>query len=54
MEVVPVDDNPTLGDKSHDVLINTFYSDLLRCAQRGEFLAVWAAPPCSTFSVARF
>ena len=54
MEVVPVDNDPTLGDKSHDVLIDTFYSDLLRRAQRGEFLAVWAAPPCSTFSVARF
>ena len=54
MEVVPVDNDPTLGDKSHDVLIDTFYSDLLRRAQRGEFLAVRAAPPCSTFSVARF
>ena len=54
LEVVPVDNDPALGDKSHDVLIDTLYSDLLRRAQRGEFLAVWAAPPCSTFSVARF
>jgi hypothetical protein len=51
IEVVPVDNDPMLGDKSHDVLIDAFYSDLLRRAQRGEFLAVW---PCSTFSVARF
>ena len=54
IEVVPVDNDPMLGDKSHDVLVDTFYSDLLRRAQRGEFLAAWAAPPCSTFSVARF
>ena len=26
----------------------------LRRAQRGEFLAVFAAPPCSTFSICRF
>ena len=35
LEVVPVDNDPALGDKSHDVLIDTFYSDLLRRAQRG-------------------
>ena len=54
IEVVLVDNDPMLGDKSHDVLVDTFYSDLLRRAQRGEFLTVWTAPTCSTFSVARF
>ena len=53
IEVVPVNNDPVLGDKAHDILIDSFYSDLLRRAQRGEFLAVWAAPPCSTFSIAR-
>ena len=54
LEVVPVDNDSGGGDKAHDLLRNDFYSDLLRRAQRGEFLATWAAPPCSTFSICRF
>ena len=54
LEVVPVDNDSSGGDKAHDLLRNDFYSDLLRRAQRGEFLVIWAAPPCSTFSICRF
>ena len=49
LEVVPVDNDSSEGDKAHDLLRNEFYSDLLRRALRGEFLVIWAAPPCSTF-----
>jgi len=54
LEVVPVDNDSSGGDKAHDLLRNDFYSDLLRRAQRGEFLVIWAAPPCATFSICRF
>ena len=53
LEVVPVDNDSSGGDKAHDLLRNDFYSDLPRRAQRGEFLVIWAAPPCSTFSICR-
>ena len=53
LEVVPVDNDSSGGDKAHDLLRNDLYSDLLRGAQRGEFLAIWAAPPGSTFSICR-
>ena len=49
LEIVPVDNDSSGGDKAHDLLRIDFYSDLLRRAQRGEFLVIWAAPPCSTF-----
>ena len=42
------------GDATHDLLNETFYAELLRRVQSGEFAAVVAAPPCSTFSIARF
>ena len=32
----------------------SFFEQLLRRCSDGEFVAVFAAPPCSTFSVARF
>ena len=54
LEVVPVDNDPNGGDKAHDILRNDFYSNLLHRAQRGEFLVIWAAPPCGTFSICRF
>ena len=37
------------GDTNHDILKNSVYESLLRRVQRGEFLGVFAAPPCSTF-----
>ena len=41
------------GDKRHDILLDECYESLLRRVQRGEFVAIFAAPPCSTFSVSR-
>ena len=37
-----------------DLLNEAFYAELLRRVKSGEFSAVIAAPPCSTFSIARF
>ena len=42
------------GNPAHDILNNNVYENILRRSQRGEFLAVFAAPPCSTFSICRF
>ena len=42
------------GDKRHDILDDRCYDSLVRRVQRGEFVAVFAAPPCSTFSISRF
>ena len=47
-------DSKNGGDPNHDLLKNTVYESLLRRVQRGEFLGVFAAPPCSTFSISRF
>ena len=41
------------GNAAHDILEDEFYTELLRRTESGEFLAIVAAPPCSTFSVAR-
>ena len=55
MSITPIDnDGDNGGDPSDDLLDNDVYEPLLRRVQRGEFLAVYAAPPCSTFSVSRF
>ena len=42
------------GDSRHDILDNACYESLLRRVQRGEYVAIFAAPPCSTFSISRF
>ena len=54
LDVTLVDNSEHGGDESHDLTGDTFYSQLLQRAHRGDFLAVLAAPPCSTFSIARF
>ena len=53
-KVINVDNNPHGGDIEHDLLKDQFYKDLLRDAQNLKFCAVYAAPPCSTFSISRF
>ena len=54
IEAVMVDnDGENGGDAADDLSNDQFYHDLLERAHDGEFLAVVAAPPCSTFSVAR-
>jgi len=52
---VMVDNDP--GDKAEtreDLLSDEVYANLLNRARGGEFLAIIAAPPCNTFSIARF
>ena len=55
LSVFPIDNNERNGgNKNHDLLNDQFFERLLRSVQRGEFLAIYAAPPCSTFSISRF
>lgn len=53
-EVVCVDNDPEHGDPAHDILVDAFYEALEQRIQQGYYSAVFAAPPCSTFSVSRF
>ena len=41
------------GDK-HDLLLDPCFTALLNKASRGVYRALFAAPPCSTFSITRF
>ena len=42
------------GGHANDLLNDNFFSQLLEDCREGKFRAVFAAPPCSTFSVSRF
>ena len=42
------------GGTRGDILFDEVYRPLLERATNGEFLAIIAAPPCSTFSISRF
>ena len=55
LEAVQVDyDSANGGDASHDLMNDDFFYSLLQRVQSGEFFAVIASPPCSTFSISRF
>ena len=55
LEAILVDNDTQKGvGYNHDVLNDNFYESLLRHISSSEFLAIMAAPPCSTFSIARF
>ena len=41
------------GDSDHDILNDRFFHALLARIRSGQYYAIFAAPPCSTFSVAR-
>ena len=49
-----LDNDAKHGGVADDITKDKVYDDLLRRCRIGEFLAVLAAPPCSTFSVSRF
>ena len=49
-----VDNGRDGGDPNHDLLNDSFYHSLLARVQSGAFCCIFAAPPCSTFSVSRF
>ena len=50
-----VDNDPRKGGgATADLTSDAFYAELLQRAISGEFLAIIAAPPCSTFSISRF
>ena len=52
---VLLDNDPSTGGGAReDILDDQVYADLLARAKNGEFLCIIAAPPCSTFSIARF
>ena len=46
-------DAKTGGGDNGDILNDDVYNNLLGRAAKGEFLAIIAAPPCSTFSISR-
>ena len=39
------------GGNPHDILNDAFFADLYDRVRRGDYIAVFAAPPCSTYSV---
>ena len=41
------------GDTTHDLMNDRFFHELLTRVKSGRYFAIFAAPPCSTFSVAR-
>ena len=54
-KVIEVDNSETDGGgHAHDILNDKFFNQLLEDCKAGKFRAVYAAPPCSTFSVSRF
>lgn len=42
------------GTGEHDILNDAFFISLLRLVSSGAYRAILAAPPCSTYSIARF
>ena len=54
-DTVLVDNDPiTGGGQREDLLDDSVYESMLRRAKAGEFIAIIAAPPCSSFSISRF
>ena len=52
---VMVDSDPDHGGgKKEDILEDSVFEKLLKRVKAAEFLAIIAAPPCSTFSISRF
>ena len=55
LEAVMVDADPENGGgKDDDILDDAVFNKLLERVKSAEFLAIIAAPPCSTFSISRF
>ena len=53
--VIDADNCPTHGGgHAHDILNDQFYDKIETLATSGKLFAVFAAPPCSTFSCSRF
>ena len=52
-EVTLADNDPVHGDASHDILDDAFFQHQLHLVNWGYYFAVFAAPPCSTYSVSR-
>ena len=54
IESVMMDNHPVDGGGESENLLNaTVYNSILNRAKAGEFLAIFAAPPCSSFSISR-
>ena len=47
-------DSDNGGGQEHDLLNDAFFADLYDRVRRGAYLAIFAAPPCSTYSVTRY
>ena len=44
----------TGGGSDHNLLNDAYFISLLKLIQSGHYRAIFAAPPCSTYSVSRF
>ena len=55
MEATLVDNDAKHGGgQKHDLLNDAFFHEILTRVESGDFCAIFAAPPCSTFSISRF
>ena len=54
LEPVLLDNDPKSGGGTDgDILNDDVHNNLLRCVASGEFLALFASPPCSIFFISR-
>ena len=53
LDVLMIDNDAKHGGATDDISNDAFFQNLLSRVKAGHFLAVFAAPPCSTFSVSR-
>ena len=54
LEVDLVDSGIDGGGEAHDILNDALFVDIYDKVRAGTYFAIFAAPPCSTYSVARF
>ena len=54
VECVQLDNDESNGGDRDDLLNDKVFQTLLERVKRGEFGSIFAAPPCSTFSISRF
>ena len=54
VEVDLVDAGSSGGGEAHDVLNDSFFATLYEKIRSGHYAVIFAAPPCSSYSVARF
>ena len=54
LHVTLLDNDKTHGNAADDITDDKVFEDILLRIKNGHYLAIFAAPPCSTFSISRF